>query len=273
MTLELRGTHNDACPICSNAMRHCFSAKVLLKYEAHYEVCDECGYLRARDPHWLNEAYSSPIAAADTGLVMRNFALASKLAGVLYWVFGERGNGLYLDAAGGYGLLTRLMRDFGFDFRWSDKYCINLMSSGFEYKAGLGLCSAVTAIEVFEHLTDPAAFIQETLALSGARTLIFTTELYAGDPPAPEAWWYYTFATGQHIGFFQRRTLAKLGERFGLQFSSANGIHVLAEQRIDEALLRFASGRWVSRVAPWWVRRRLGSKTLLDHQNMLGKME
>ena len=253
-------------------MKHCFSAQVLGKYQADYEVCDQCGYLRAHDPHWMNEAYSSAIADADTGLVMRNFAVASKLAGVLYWVLGERGRGLYLDAAGGYGMLTRLMRDFGFDFYWADKYCSNQLVPGFEYKPELGSCSAVTAIEVFEHLTDPAAFIKETLAFSSARTLVFTTELYAGDPPARESWWYYTFATGQHIGFFQRRTLETLGERLGLRFSSANGIHIFSEHRINESLLSLVTGRWISRVAPWWVRRRLGSKTFSDHQLMLQKI-
>lgn len=272
MTAEIHGGDGFGCPVCSGPMKHCFSAQVLCKYQADYEVCDQCGYLRAHDPHWLNEAYSSAIAAADTGLVMRNLAVSSKLAGVLYWLMGERGKGLYLDAAGGYGMLTRLMRDFGFDFYWADKYCTNQLVPGFEYKPEQGPCNAVTAIEVFEHLTDPAAFIKETLAFSGARTLIFTTELYVGDPPAPESWWYYAFATGQHIGFFQRRTLETLGKKLGLHFSSANGMHIFSDRRINESMLRIATGRWVSRVAPWWIRRRLGSKTLSDHELMLQKI-
>ncbi|WP_209315383.1 class I SAM-dependent methyltransferase [Haematospirillum sp. H1815] len=272
MTVGIHSGHSDACPICSGEMRLCFSEQVLGKYQANYELCALCGFLRAKDPYWLNEAYSSAIAVADTGLVMRNLAIASKLSGVLYWLVRERGKGLYLDSAGGYGMLTRLMRDFGFDFYWADKYCDNHLAQGFEYKPEMGPCNAVTAIEVFEHLTDPATFIKETLAFSGARTLIFTTELYAGDPPAPGSWWYYAFATGQHIGFFQRRTLEILGKRLGLRFSSANGIHIFSEHQIDELILRFVTGRGVSRIAPWWIRRRLGSKTLSDHQLMLQKI-
>lgn len=271
MTLEIHGGYSERCPICCGAMRQCFSALVLHKYQANYEVCDQCGYLRAHKPHWLNEAYSSAIAAADTGLVMRNLAVARKLSGVLYWVLNECGRDLYLDVAGGYGMLTRLMRDLGFDYYWSDKYCENMLVPGFEYKLEMGPCKAVTAIEVFEHLIDPASFVQESLELSGARTLIFTTELYVGEPPSPESWWYYAFATGQHIGFFQRRTLAKLGERFGLNFSSANGVHVLSDRSINELALRLVTGRWFSRAFPWWIRRRLGSKTLSDHKLMLKK--
>jgi hypothetical protein len=264
--------HDTECPICSGPMKNCFSAQVIGKHEAQYEVCDKCGFLRAHDPHWLEEAYSSAIAAADTGLVMRNFSVACKLAGVLYWVLGERGGGRYLDAAGGYGMLTRLMRDFGFDFYWSDKYCKNLLVPGFEYNQAMGPCNAVTAIEVFEHLTDPAAFIEETLSFSGAQSLVFTTELYEGTPPQPDSWWYYTFATGQHIGFFQRRTMETLGAKLGLRFYSANGIHILTRNKLNESLLRLVTGRWVSRIAPWWMRRHLGSKTMSDHQLMLHKI-
>lgn len=250
-------------------MKLSFTAKVLHKHVAQYEVCDGCGFLRAHEPHWLDEAYSSAIAAADTGLVARNVSLAAKLAGALYWGLGERGAGSYLDAAGGYGMLTRLMRDMGFDFYWADKYCENLLATGFKYKPELGACRAVTAIEVLEHLTDPAAFIEETLAAAGADALLFTTELYEGAPPDPDAWWYYTFATGQHIGFFQRRTLQVLGARLGLQLASANGLHVLSKKPVNERLFAMATGRWATRVTPWWMRRTLGSKTVSDHQMIL----
>lgn len=260
------------CPVCSSAMQPVFTAQVLGKYQAQYEVCDECGFLRAHEPYWLDQAYSRAIAAADTGLVMRNISIACKLAGVLYWMMQEHGEGCYLDAAGGYGMLTRLMRDLGFDFYWADKYCENLLAPGFEYNQALGACRAVTAMEVLEHLTDPASFIEETLAFSGAQTLLFTTELYEGRPPDPDAWWYYALATGQHIGFFQRRTLETLGAKLGLNFASANGLHIFSKMTINEPLLHGITGRFASRVAPWWIRRRLGSKTMSDHQLMLKRI-
>jgi hypothetical protein len=182
---------------------------------------------------------------------------------------GDHGAGQYLDTAGGYGMLTRLMRDIGFNFYWADKYCENLLAPRFDYKVELGACHAVTAIEVLEHLTDPAAFVEETLAAAGSQTLIFTTELYIGSPPHPDAWWYYTFGTGQHIGFFQRRTLETLGARLGLKLVSANGLHVLSKKHISERTLALATGRLAMRISPWWIRRRLGSKTMSDHQLML----
>ena len=66
------------------------------------------------------------IADADTGLVSRNLGIARRLAGLLYFGFDPKAR--YLDFAGGYGLLTRLMRDRGFNFYWHDLYCENVFA-------------------------------------------------------------------------------------------------------------------------------------------------
>ena len=115
------------CQICSNSMKHAFFAKVLGKYQAEYEVCNNCGYLRIKDPYWLKEAYSNAIANADTGIVMRSVTLSNKISRILFWLINHKNAHRYLDAAGGYGILTRMMRDNGFDFYWSDKFCENLV--------------------------------------------------------------------------------------------------------------------------------------------------
>lgn len=261
-----------SCPICASKMHSCFQAKVLAKYQAQYEVCDTCGYLHAHAPIWLEEAYSRAIANADTGLVSRNFTLANKLARVLYWLSSEHGRGLYLDAAGGYGILTRLMRDYGFNFYWTDKYCENLVAPEFEYNQELGACSVVTAIEVFEHLVDPKVFIQEIFDLSGTKTLIFTTELYEGGVPQPDNWWYYSFATGQHIGFFQYRTLEKLATDLGLNFCSANGLHIFSVKPINQFTLNLLTNRYLSIFPPFLIRLFLGSKMMSDHEMIMKKI-
>jgi hypothetical protein len=252
-------------------MEDSFTAKVFLKYTARYKVCNKCGFLAVQDPYWIEEAHSKAIASADTGLVMRNVSLSSKVAGVLYWIMGERGGGRYIDVAGGYGLFTRLMRDLGFDFYWSDKYCKNVISPGFEYQQEMGICQAVTAFEVLEHLANPVPFIEETLSLYGAQTLIFSTELYEGAPPRPGDWYFYVFATGQHIAFYQRRTLEMLGTKLGLYFASANGLHILSRTPINELLFSMATG-WLSSSAALWIRFRMRSKTLSDHDLIINRI-
>ena len=259
------------CPICSNPMTDSFSAKVLNKYDALYKVCGVCGFLCADKPHWLDEAYAHTIAEADTGLVMRNLSLAPRIAGALYWAMGERGGGRYLDTAGGYGMLTRLMRDFGFDFYWYDEYCDNKLAPGFSFRQESKPFSAVTAIEVFEHLTNPKSFVEKTLTMAGSDTLIFTTFLYRGAPP-PVSWWYYSFATGQHIGFFQHGTLQRLASELNMQFASANGIHVFSKSKINGTVLRIAASHAFALGTLWWIRKKLGSKTIPDHELMLKRL-
>ena len=93
----------------------------------------------------VEEAYSNAIADADTGLVARNISISKRLACILF-AFNDK-QAKYLDIGGGYGLLTRLMRDIGFDFYWSDPYCENILAKGFE-SSNNNPISAITAFEV-----------------------------------------------------------------------------------------------------------------------------
>lgn len=260
-----------SCPICDGVLEFSFVEKVLCKHDAIFDYCQTCGFLRARDPHWLSEAYSSAIASTDTGLVMRNSSVACKLASVLYGALGERGQGRYADVAGGYGMLTRMMRDYGLDFYWSDKYCANLMARGFEYSPELGPCRAVTAVEIMEHLEDPLTFVRDALRQAQSNIYIFTTELFEGLPPRPEQWWYYSFETGQHIAFFQRRTLETMAKKMGFSFASGGGVHVFSKLPINERMLGLLAGR-MSSIFGLWVRKTLGTKVMSDHLEIVRRL-
>ena len=213
------------CRICSSSTRLAFTHKVLSKYDCRYYFCNNCGGLQTEDPYWLDEAIESPEAAADTGLLLRNVYLARVTSVVLFFLFDRRGR--FLDAAGGYGIFTRLMQDIGFDYYWTDKYCTNLTARGFEAEVGPGgPYTAVTAFEVMEYLADPVAFAAELLESTDTDTIIFTTMLFAGEPPAPEAWWYYAFALGSTSPLYQRWTLELIGDRFGMKFYSAGMLQI-----------------------------------------------
>ena len=255
------------CPICNGSLDVAFVAQVLCRHRATYDYCHDCGFLRARNPHWLDEAYSSAIASTDTGVVMRNIDVARKLIKIYLGVLGEQGHGRYCDMGGGYGMLTRLMRDYGFDYYWSDKHCDNLMARGFEYTPELGPCSAVTAIEIMEHLEDPLRFVSEAMERTKARAFIFTTELFEGTPPAPSEWWYYSFEMGQHIAFFQKRTLERMAEKLGLFFVSVQGVHIYSLEPIKSWRLKLALGRF-GNLLTRNARRRLVGRVMSDHQQL-----
>lgn len=260
------------CKICGMPLSHAFNAIVLGRHEAAYNYCDECGFICAENPHWLEEAYSSAIATTDTGLVARNVAIANTLAIILFFIMKERGNGSYVDVAGGYGMLTRLMRDYGFDFYWSDKYCQNLMARGFDYAPEMGVCRAATAFEVLEHTEDPISFIESALEYGQTNTFIFTTELYVGKPPPPNQWWYYSFETGQHISFYQRRTLQILANKMGLNFNTNGWLHIISKDKLNESLLKAYTGR-LSILATRWIRRNLTTRTMSDHNLLADQLK
>ena len=255
------------CPICQTLPAPAFRARLLNRHDVQFHHCPDCGYLYSDTPYWLDEAYASAIASADTGLVLRNQHLAGKLGVLLFHLFGA--DGRFLDTAGGTGLLVRLMRDQGYDFRWEDPHCANALASGFEAQPGDTGFAAVTAMEVLEHLHSPLPFIERQLARSPTRSLLFTTELFEGPPPGPD-WWYYAFEMGQHVGFFQPRTLARIAERLGVRFHSAGGLHLFTT--LDVSPRRY---RQLVRRPTWWQRRQarqaLTPLTQADFRQMLAR--
>ena len=249
---------STACPLCQSDRENIFNAVLLRKHAVDYWYCDECGLLQTEEPYWLEEAYTDAIATADTGLVARNLSTARRLSTLLYCVLDRRGN--YVDSAGGYGMLTRLMRDIGFNFFWHDEYCDNLLARGFEAPNVPGSVTAVTAFEVLEHLTNPLEFLAKCLEENGTSTIIVSTELYHGKPPSPGDWWYYTPETGQHISFYQRRTLQRLARELSLNLYSHRDIHILTDRKIDNWLFALAVGKasWIGHA---WAKMRMRSLT------------
>ena len=243
-----------------------FAARILGKYDVQYFHCGACGYVRTEQPYWLEEAYSAAIAVADTGIMQRNWSLSAKLACTLFFCLQPRAS--YLDVAGGYGILTRMMRDYGFDYYWEDKYCENLLARGFEAPAAAAPFAALSGFEVIEHTVDPVEFVRETMARHSCRTLIFSTLTYAGEQPPPADWWYYSPMTGQHISFFQQRTLGRIAARLGLEFHSSGGLHVFTDQRLRNGWLLPILTTPLAFILAQAIRLRMGSRVLPDNARL-----
>jgi hypothetical protein len=223
------------CKICNSKTEQAFNVKVLDKYDAFYLRCTNCGFLFVQNPFWLDEAYSNAITLSDTGIVQRNLQFSELLATIINFCFDKQGK--FLDFAGGYGLFTRMMRDFGFDFYWTDKYCENLFAKGFEHlENNYEKYEIITAFEVLEHLADPVNEIKNILSFGS--NIIFSTQLLPSPLPKPDEWWYYYFEHGQHISFYTHKSLELLAKRHNLNFYSVKGLHFITQKKLNGFFLK-----------------------------------
>ncbi|MES9843705.1 MAG: class I SAM-dependent methyltransferase [Candidatus Sedimenticola sp. PURPLELP] len=261
------GNSKATCTLCGGSRDEVFSETVLDKYRVKYYLCSNCGVLQTEEPYWLDEAYSSAVVEADTGLLQRNIRISFSLQNLLLLIFGREGK--YLDTAGGYGVLTRLMRDCGFDYYWHDDYCENVHARGFESEGQKPPYSAITAFEVLEHVYDPVNYIRDSLDSADCRTFIFTTQTFSGEPPARD-WWYYTFSTGQHISILQNKTLDYIAKELGLHLHSYKNWHMLTDKKVNRYLFRLSVSNWM---LPLSFLLRLFSKSRVseDHKMIMNK--
>jgi hypothetical protein len=257
--------NEQICPISGKNMTPVFQETIIGKYLVTYYYCQESGILKTEQAYWLDEAYKSAIADTDTGLVQRNLANSKLLEIILQLLF--KGEGRFLDVSGGYGLLARLMRDKGFDFYTIDKYCTNLFASHFEPEIGF-TAKALCAFEVLEHIEEPIKFLTEIFTKYNCKTLLFSTLTFTDDKIPSKNWWYYSFETGQHITFYQPRTLYCLAKSLGLQYYMINSnMHMITDIKLSNIYKLIFSNHRFQIVYRYFVKRkRQGiSKTWEDH--------
>jgi hypothetical protein len=250
------------CNVCGKQSEKIFTARILRTYDISYFHCSACGFLQTEQPYWLPEAYAESITVSDTGILERNQYFAKMVSILLATSFSTTGK--YVDYAGGYGIFTRLMRDIGLDFYWTDPYTKNLVARGFEYSEAIAPVEAVTTFETFEHLVDPIAEIEKMLSISS--TIIFSTQLLPDPVPQPGEWWYYVLEHGQHVSLYSRKTLEYIAATHSLNYYSFGLLHVFTPKRLNVRWLKF-----LFRFQRYGIRSRLlkhlQSKTVTDFES------
>jgi len=194
------------CRLCGGKTSYQFSLQVLGKYDVSYSKCEQCESLQTESPYWTREAYSSNLAALDTGAAQRNLAnLAATYS--ISRIFKLKD---LLDYGGGDGLLCRFLRDYGINCFVSDKFAQATYAQGFSQPDFAGP-QMVLAFEVFEHFDDARKEI-DSIFLLDPDALLVTTGIYANQGAD---WWYLTPETGQHIFFYSEKALRQVADRHG----------------------------------------------------------
>ncbi len=256
------------CKICENEALIALKHSVPSSYEAEIAHCPVCDFLFITVPVWLSEAYAEPINTTDTGYVTRNIYLSRKTLILFFLLFGKKNT--FVDYAAGYGVLVRLMRDYGLNFLWSDPYTENLFSKGFEFNASdHNKISAVTCFECFEHLANPIEDIDNMLSISD--TLLFSTRLKDIDVIPEADWSYYGWNHGQHVSFYSEKSLQKLADIYNLNFYTDHAnLHIFTKKKLPKHILKFADilAKMQTDVI---LRKYLGSLTEADQKMLIRK--
>ncbi len=216
------------CKICNHESTYIFSATIIKKYQSEYFFCEKCNFLQTQNPIWLKEAYSDPINITDIGYVTRNIYLSKKTLVLFTFLFSKNNN--FLDYAAGYGILTRLMRDYGLNFYWHDPFTQNIFTKNFEFTNQK--FKAITCFECFEHFENPIEEIEKILSISN--NIFLSTLLLPEEIPSPGNWDYYGLNHGQHISFYSKKTLEYIAKKYKLNFyTDGANLHLLTKKKIS----------------------------------------
>ena len=236
------------CKICSCESTKIFAKKVLNKYEVNYYKCVNCLFIQTDEPFWLAESYKSAINYSDIGSANRSL-VASENTTCLFSLLQLDRNEKYLDYGAGYGLYVRMMRDNGYNFYWQDDYCENIFASKFS-SAELPIQSqkykVVTSYEVFEHLIDPLKEIEKILLLTDS--ILFSTNLTNSCKGPIEDWWYISPMHGQHIAFYDTKTLEYIASKYNLNLYSSKNVHFLTKMKVNRLAYKIANFYRASRL-------------------------
>lgn len=210
-----------------------FKTTILKKYQASFYKCEKCGFLQSENPYWLQESYTEAINLSDTGILARNEYLRKIVTVLTFCFFGK--NTKILDWGGGYGVMTRMLRDDGWDAYWYDEYAQNIFAKPFIGEKNKKY-DLITSFEVFEHLPNPLDDIEKMLEISD--NILFSTLLIPQTIPSHD-WWYYGFNHGQHISFYSKQTLETIARKFKLNYTGTNQIHIFSKKKISSLLAYF----------------------------------
>jgi hypothetical protein len=239
----VNGVIDLICRICGDRVDTLDRATVLQRHLITYSRCASCGFVQTETPYWLEEAYSSAIAKADTGVLSRNLQNMRVTSSIISLLFPR--SKLFLDYGGGHGIFVRLMRDSGFDFHWYDLHASNDYARGFEHGDGTTY-DLLTAFEVLEHLVDPIEELSKMMSCSP--NLLVSTELVSSPAPMVSEWWYYCPVTGQHVSFYSLASLRLIAKKFGRHLLSQGPYHLFSKEPQNRFWFRLAMSMRVSKV-------------------------
>ncbi len=223
------------------------------RHPAKFCRCGDCGFMFAPDPYWLPESYQSAINRTDIGSVSRADTFSRSTKAVIETFFKRSAR--YLDYGAGYGIFVRKMRDNGYDFLAYDEYCENLFAEDFRVAQLTDQqFDLVTAFEVMEHVVSPLETFDRIFRHTDA--VLFSTLLIPEPTPPVGVWWYFGLDHGQHVSFYNPRSLERIAARHGKHLvSNGTDLHLICGRKISPRLFRWVTRKKSAKILDLLLRR------------------
>ena len=243
----------SACPICTgntsaidvlDLSKSCGVSGEFLPLTfvpVYYFICDDCDFVFAPELYgWSKEQFKDLIYNEEYIQVDPEYVEVRPTANatMINRIFGDQKTRVkHLDFGGGNGHLSSQLSSWGWNSSSYDPFEKDETDAD-----DLGQFDFVTAFEVFEHVPDPNALIEELSTLTHHGSLIFfSTLLSDGEITRNErlTWWYCAPRNG-HISLYSRKSLYLLGKNHGLNYGNINqGTHILFKEMPEWAAAKF----------------------------------
>lgn len=222
---------NNKCPICFKKAPVLFFCDLNKTYgginilgvsnkNIHYATCHSCNFSFAVEMYgWkVNDfkkyIYNDEYIKVDPDYTivrpMRMFDVLTKERFVNFPTTYK-----HLDYGGGSGVLSKLLREKGWNSRSYD-----LFVDGKEDLKKIGKFDLITTYEVFEHVSNVNELICNLKSLLNTNGIIHFTTL-TSDGYLSADWWYAAPRNG-HISLFSRKSLKILANKFNLKLKIIN---------------------------------------------------
>jgi hypothetical protein len=218
-----------SCRLCDGAAHFSFRKIILSRYDVEYFQCEKCKALQTEEPYWLHEAYEPINEKLDTGQFIRclhNAAFLDALTSQL-----NLSKELLIDYGCGSGLTARILRDIGINAYGYDSYSEPRLLMGF-LKDKLEDASIINLCEVAEHFQNPKSSFEHIFS-SKPKIVVMQTGIF--DLPS-ENWGYLAPEHGQHIFFYNEKTISFLANKYQLAVTVIQGYIVFIKLELLEIL-------------------------------------
>lgn len=263
------------CLVCRCECKSLFEFRVRGQFDAELFECKKCRFTFVSNPSWLESSFNRELNELDLGTIDRCLIFADFTEALITSI--GKASGRFLDWGGGYGILTRIMRDRGLDFENYDPF-VNALFVGPAVGDNDKKYDLITMSEVALHITNPVEVLAKILR--NCDYLLISAVIAPSS--IPQDWWYLMPDTGQHVAIYHPESIRELARQLRVNvMSDGKFFHLFYKKDISMSTRLMLRFRPVGFLCAWllttkrYINRGLGrnhSLTNSDQQKLISQL-